>query len=74
MIRIEVVVKTNSFKSEISHLGKHKYLAFLRSKPHDNNANLELIELLSEYFQCPKSFIEIKKGIRSRTKLIDIGV
>lgn len=71
-MRIEVVVKTGSSKSEISHIEGNRYEVRLHSKPYDNLANIELIGLLSEYFKCPKSFIKIHSGIHSKIKIIDI--
>lgn len=71
-MKIEVVVKTNSQKAEISHLKGNTYSVRLCSCPHDNMANVELIEVLSEYFQCPKSSIKILRGLKSKIKLVEI--
>ncbi|WP_339052556.1 DUF167 domain-containing protein [Candidatus Lariskella endosymbiont of Epinotia ramella] len=38
----------------------------------DGKANVALIKLLSEYFDIPKSYIEIIKGELSRNKLLKI--
>lgn len=42
----------------------------VNSKPIDNKANLELIKVISEYFNIPKSNIEITRGLKSRYKQI----
>ena len=42
----------------------------VNSKPIENKANLELISIISEYFNIPKSNIEIKRGSKSRYKQI----
>ena len=42
----------------------------VNSKPIENKANLELIKVISECFNIPKSNIEIKRGSKSRYKQI----
>lgn len=42
----------------------------VNSKPIENKANLELINIISEYFNIQKSNIEIKRGSKSRYKQI----
>lgn len=42
----------------------------VNSKPIENKANLELINIISENFNIPKSNIEIKRGSKSRYKQI----
>lgn len=44
----------------------------LVSQPIDNQANQELIKLLSDYFDIPKSYIKIVRWHTSRTKLIEL--
>ena len=44
----------------------------LRSAPEHNKANLELIELLSEYFEVPHKNIEILSGHTGAIKNIQI--
>lgn len=44
----------------------------VNSKPIENKANLELINIISENFDIPKSNIEIKRGSKSRYKQIYI--
>lgn len=73
-MKIEVVVKTNSQKAEVSHLKGNTYSARLCSRPHENMANVELIGVLSEYFQCPKSSIKILRGLKSKIKLVEIDI
>ena len=42
----------------------------VNSKPIENKANIELMKVISEYFNVPKSNIEIKRGSKSRYKQI----
>lgn len=44
----------------------------LKSPPLDGKANQELIKLLAERFDLPKSRITIKSGLSSKQKLIAI--
>ena len=46
---------------------------YLREKPHDGEANLGLINLLSDYFDVPKTSIKLLSGATSRHKIIDIA-
>ncbi|MFA6081909.1 MAG: DUF167 domain-containing protein [Patescibacteria group bacterium] len=43
---------------------------WLTAKPVDGEANKQLIEVLADYLQVPKSAIQIKSGENGRTKLI----
>lgn len=71
-MRIEVVVKTGSSRNDIS-IENNVYTVRLRSKPIENSANIELVNLLSKYFGIPKTSITILKGLKSRFKLVEIG-
>jgi len=46
--------------------------AWLKSPPVDGKANEELIKLLAEHFDCPRSAIVIKSGAGARTKLVQV--
>jgi len=70
-VKIEVRVSTNSKISEIV-LSDGLYKARLKSKPTDNLANKELISLVASYFKVSKSYVRILKGLKSRSKLIEI--
>ena len=71
-MKIKVIVKTGSEKNSISQ-ESNIYTVRLRSKPIKNTANIELLNLLSKYFDIPKTSITILKGLKSRHKLIEIG-
>lgn len=45
----------------------------LKSPPVDNAANEELIKFISKYYKVPKTHITIKKGLKSRYKIIEIS-
>jgi uncharacterized protein (TIGR00251 family) len=46
--------------------------ARLKSSPIENRANLELIELLAKHYQVPKANVVIKKGLKSKNKIVEI--
>ncbi len=71
-MNIQVVVKVGSSKNEISKDGV-VYTVKLRSKPIKNSANIELVDLLSKHFGISKTSIRILKGLKSKSKLIEIG-
>lgn len=68
----QVKVKPNSKKQVIDESADGSLTVYLKSPPVDGKANQELIELLAEKFEVPKSQIRIKSGLSSRTKLVEI--
>lgn len=48
------------------------YEVYVKSLPKDGKANEEMLELLGDYFDIPKTHIEIKSGHTSRNKIIII--
>jgi uncharacterized protein len=44
----------------------------INSQPEDNKANKELIDLIAESMNIPKSTIEIKHGLKDRLKVLCI--
>lgn len=68
----KVKVKPNSKKQTIEESIDGSLTVHLKSPPVDGKANKELIELLAKKFDVPKSQIQIKSGLSSRTKLIEI--
>lgn len=78
---ILVKVKPNSKKTRILGLVdtaslypvKMAISVSLNAKPMDNEANLELIDIISETFKHPKSKIKIKCGEHSRVKVLELS-
>jgi hypothetical protein len=68
---IEVKVKIGSQKEKVVK-EKDTYYVYTNSPARDNKANISVIELLSEYLDTPKSNIKIKRGYKSKTKIIEI--
>lgn len=70
-MRITVKVKPNSERQSVK-VENDIYTINLNSPPLEGRANKELIEVLSDYFNIPKSKIEIINGHKGRVKIIDI--
>lgn len=66
------MVKPRASKSSVERINEHTYHVLVRSSPIDGDANTEVIEVLSEYFNIPKSLITIIKGVTSKRKIIEI--
>lgn len=73
MAIIQIRVKPSA---RTSHFGKDEsgqWLASLKARPVDGKANKELIALVAEFFDCPKSGVALKSGATGRTKLVEIS-
>lgn len=67
-----VKVKPNSKQQTIREELDGSLTVYLKSPPVDSKANQELIKLLAQRFDVPKSQVRIKSGLSSRQKLIEI--
>jgi uncharacterized protein len=72
-MKIQVKVKPNSKQQKIERSVDGSFTVRLQSPPIDGKANKELITLLAKQFKVPKSHIEIKLGLSSQNKLIEIN-
>jgi uncharacterized protein (TIGR00251 family) len=70
----KVKVKPNAKQQKIAEQSDGSLNIHLKSPPVDGKANEELIKLLAEKFNVPKSSIRIKSGISSRQKLVEIDI
>lgn len=71
MKTIQVTVKPNSRTSELEESGGI-WIARVKSPPVDGKANKELLELIAEHFDVPRSRITIKSGAGARMKRVQI--
>ncbi len=69
-----VKVKPNSKHQQITEEADGSLTIRLKSPPVDGKANKELITLLAKKFDVPKSLIQIKSGLSSRNKLVEIDI
>ena len=69
LIKIRVI--PNAKKEEIKK-DDNLYKVYLVSPPRKGKANKELVKFLAKYFKVKKSEVQIKKGEKSRNKLVEI--
>lgn len=72
MKTLTVKVKPNSKQQKIEQQLDGSLTVYLKSSPVDGKANKELIKLLSDRFNIPKSQITIKSGLSSKNKLVEL--
>lgn len=70
-MKISVRVKTNMKEEKIEKVG-NIFNVSVKEPAKEGKANKAVIELLSEYFNVPKSQIFIISGAKSRQKIIEI--
>ena len=73
MKTIQVKVKPNARISSLEELeGNGLWRARVKSPPADGKANEELVALIAERFDCPRSAVSIRSGASGRMKLVQI--
>ena len=70
-MRYQIKVIPNSKTSEVRK-ETDGFRVRLKSPAKEGKANIELIEVLSDFFGVPKYCIEIKSGHSSKNKIIEI--
>lgn len=68
---LEIFVKSNSKESKVI-CKNNIYYIYTKSPAKEGKANKEIVKLLSKYLDMPKSNIFIKKGLKSKIKLIEV--
>ena len=72
-MKITITVKPGSKKGPlVEKQVDDSYIVYLREKPHDGEANVALIKLLSDHFDVAKSQIAIISGQKSHHKIVEI--
>lgn len=69
---LSVKVKPNSKQQKVEQQEDGCWIVHLKSPPVDGKANAELIKVLSDRFDVPKSRITIRSGASSKLKRIEI--
>ncbi|MCF7907169.1 DUF167 family protein [Patescibacteria group bacterium] len=67
---VKVKVFPNSKQRKILKKQNDSWEIYLKNKPQQNQANQEMLSLLSQHF--PGTKVKIKKGGRSQNKIIEI--
>ena len=72
-MKITVQVKPNSRKESVDVNADGSYVVRVNAPPVEGAANERVVELLAEFFNRPKSSIELVSGHRSKRKIFEIG-
>ncbi len=70
-MRLTVKVKPRSSQNKMVCVDGI-YTVYLKNSPVENKANVELINVLSKHFNVAKKDISIYRGLKSKTKIVDI--
>ncbi len=68
-MKIKIKLHPNSSQEKIEKISDEDYEVWIKEKPIDGKANVELCKILKKYFG--KS-IKIKSGFTSRNKIVEI--
>ena len=68
-MKIKIKLHPNSSKEEIKKINENNLEVWIKEKPVDNKANIELIKILKKYF---KKEIKIKSGFTYRNKIVEV--
>jgi uncharacterized protein (TIGR00251 family) len=69
-MKLKIKIHPNSSQNRIEKISDLDYEVWIKEKPVNNKANLELIKILKKYF---KKDVEIKSGFSSRNKIIEVS-
>ncbi len=71
-MRIGVRVTANSRQAQVLKTGADRYSVKVNAPADKGRANARLVEIMSDYFEVPKSRIRIISGLKSREKSVDV--
>lgn len=71
-MKITVQVKTNSKKESVEQQSNGVYVVRVNTPPIEGRANIRTQELLSEYFQIPKTSVQLISGHKSKKKIFQL--
>jgi uncharacterized protein (TIGR00251 family) len=73
-MKINVKANPNAKEYKVEKIDEYNFIVNVKEPPKEGKANKAIIELLSEYFNIPKSKIKISSGITSKRKIIEIEI
>ena len=71
-MKIYVKVKPNQSQQRIIEFGEFRYLVYLKSKPENDKANIELVNILSKHLGVPPKSLYITFGRTSDNKILEV--
>lgn len=71
-MKFSIIAKPKSKKELVKKLGDRDYAVFVKEEAKEGKANKAVIELLAEYFNIPKSGVNILTGENIKQKIVEI--
>lgn len=71
-MKISVQVKTNAKQERIERLADGSFTVRVRVPPIEGRANERIREMLAEFFNCSKSYVELISGDKSKKKVFKV--
>ncbi len=71
-MKIQVRVKPNSKTEKVSQEGD-SFVVKVREPPKEGKANQAVIKLLAKHFGISQSQVRILSGLKSRSKIVEVG-
>ena len=71
-MKISVRVTTNSKKARVLKEDNNSLKVWVDARPLEGRANKRLVEILSTYYNMPKSSFEIVSGLKGKNKIVEI--
>lgn len=71
-VELQIFVKPNAKRTELVKINELGLNIALHAKPHEGEANKELIGYLAKFFDVPKSQVVILRGQSSRNKIVSV--
>ncbi len=70
---IDVVVKSSAKENKVEKaMFDNSYVVYTKEPSIDGRANKSVIKILSEYFNVTMSMVNIKRGFRSKYKVVEV--
>jgi len=71
-LRISVKVTPRALKPGIRRIRDRDFKIKVKALPEKGEANKEVVEIVADYFNIPKSHVKIIRGHTTRRKIIEI--
>ncbi len=71
-MKVNLLVKTKARENRVQKVDGTNFQVFVKAPPFEGKANNQIIEVLSKYFNCRKSDINIVSGFKSKKKVVEI--
>lgn len=72
-MEIEVLVKTQARRTLVERLPDGRFRVSVNAPPIEGRANAAVCEALAEFFGVPKSRVAVVRGLKSKTKTVEIA-